>query len=240
MSRLSCVCLLALLVLVANNSYAVTLPDFSFDIQSQRISQDIAAGLNREFIITAGYDIGFTRTSGYTVSENIQLTGFDPGPAVRDNWKTSTESIWTTNRFNQPIVVTVNFVQSNANQIVTVREGPGAGDTRNWYSGWPQGQASAAPWAHEIGHYFGNFDEYSGAGVNPNGSFGNEPGLMGMGTNGPPGTELTLFDRQYQFVADWAASQRGSVSAPEPATCLLVASGLAGILFIKRRKRKLV
>ena len=237
-SRLSCACTLALLVLVANLSNAVTLPDFSFDIPSQTIPfHEVAAGLNKEFVVPVSYDIGFTRASGYNVTENIQFTGFDPGPAIRDNWKTSTESIWTTNRFNQPVVVTVNFVQNNPNQVVKVMEGPGRGDAGTWFSGWPQGQASAAPWAHEVGHYLGNFDEYPGGGVNPKGSFGNEPGLMGLGTNGPPGTELTLFDRQYQFVADWAATQGGSVSAPEPATSLLVTSGLAGILFIKRRKR---
>jgi hypothetical protein len=86
---------------------------------------------------------------------------------------------------------------------------------------------------------FGNYDEYPGGGVNPSGSFGNQPGFMGQGLNGPPGTELALFDRQYQFVADWAASQRGSASAPEPSTFFIIAFGLVGIVFLQERMKKL-
>lgn len=240
-SRLSCVCILTVLVLLAKNSHALTLPDFQSDIQPQTISQFITAGLNHEFAHTASYDIGFTQTSGYNITEKIQLTGFDPGPAVRDLWETSTESIWTTHdRFNQPIVVDVQFVEENAHQLVNVTEGPGRGDVSNWFSGWPAGTGSVAPWAHEVGHFFGNFDEYPGGGVNPNGSFGNEPGFMGLSLNGPAGTELTLFDRYYQFVGSWAATQAGAVAAPEPATFLLLASGLGGILLNKMRRKKLV
>jgi hypothetical protein len=240
-SRLSCVCLLTVLVLVTKNSHALTLPDFSFDIQPQTISQFMTGGLNHEFGWTASYDIGFTQMNGYNVTERIQLGGFDPGPAVRGLWETSTESIWTTpDRFNQPTMLDVQFVEVNAHQFVNVHEGPGGGDTSNWFSGWPEGTASPAPWAHEVGHYFGNFDEYPGGGVNPNGSFGNEPGFMGLGLNGPAGTELTLYDRYYQFVGNWAATQPGAVGAPEPATFLLMAAGLGGILLSKIRKTKLL
>ncbi len=110
-SRLSCLCILPVLVLAANNSHAFCLPDFSFDIPPQTIS---IGG-------TWSYDIGFTRASGYNVTLKIQLTGFDPGPAVWDAWKTSTENIWTTHhRFNVPIVLNVQFVEKHANQVVDV------------------------------------------------------------------------------------------------------------------------
>ena len=235
-SRLSCICLLTVLVLVTKNSHALTLPDFSFDIQPQTISYFLSAGLNHEFGNTASYDIGFTQTSGYNVTERIQLTGFEPGPAVRHLWETDTESIWTTpDRFNQPIVIDVQFVQDNAHQFVNVTEGPGGGDTSNWFAGWPEGTASPAPWAHEVGHYFGNFDEYPGGGVNPNGSFGNEQGSLMAGGQGPSGMGLGMFDRYYQFVGAWAATQ--VVGAPEPATFLLMAFGLGGLLLNKMRKK---
>jgi len=249
--RVTCL-LLSVLVLIGRTAHALVLPDFSFDIPTQRIQDTALVGLNHEFLLTVGYDIGFTQKSGYNVTENIQLTGVDPGVSVKNLWKTSTEDIWTTrNRFNQPVIVTVQFVGQGANNTVAVLPGlppsisrPDAfrGNELTWFAGWsgpigsPNGTGSPAPWVHEIGHMFGNFDEYPGGGVNPNGSFGNEPGLMGISLNGPPGTELRLFDRQYQFVADWALAQVGAV-APEPATVLLMSSGLGGILLLWRRTR---
>jgi hypothetical protein len=237
-SRLSCICIFTILVLVAKSSHALTLPDFQSDIQPQTISQFMTGGLNHEFGWTASYDIGFTQTSGYNVTEKIQLTGFDSGPTVRNLWETSTESIWTTHdRFNQPIVFDVQFVENNFHQLVNVTEGPGRGDMLHWFSGWPGGTGSPAPWAHEVGHMFGNFDEYPGGAVNPNGSFGNEPGSLMAGGEGSSGTGQGMFDRYYQFVGDWAATQAGVVGAPEPPTFLLIASGLGGLLLNKMRKR---
>ena len=144
--------------------------------------------------------------------------------------------------------MTLQFVDQGAHHAVTVSPGlptsvSDRGNELHWFAGWSgpigsgtTGTGSAAPWAHEVGHMFGNFDEYPGGGVNPNGLFGNEPGLMGQSLNGPKGTELTLFDRQYQFVADWAIGQTRA-TAPEPATFLLIASGLGGILLSWRRIR---
>jgi hypothetical protein len=194
-SRLFCIAILTVLILVAKNAHAFCLPDFSFDIPPQTVS---IGG-------TWSYDIGFTRASGYNVTLRIQMTGFDPGPVVRDLWKTSTQNIWTTHdRFNVPIVVNLQFVEKHANQVVDVTQGPGSGTQFIWYSGWPAGSGNPVPWAHEVGHMFRNFDEYPGGFVNPDGSFRNVPdGLMGSGR--------TMFDRYYQFVADWAATQAEAV-----------------------------
>ncbi len=247
--RVTCLCILSVLLLVGKISHALVLPEFPFDIPSQTIRDFVPAGLNHEFLMPVGYDIGYTQQSGYNITQNIQLTGVDPGLSVKDFWKTSTEGIWSArDRFNQPILVSVHFVNQGANHMVAVSPGlptsnSNRGNELHWFAGWSgpigsrtTGTGSAAPWAHEVGHMFGNFDEYPGGGVNPNGSFGNEPGLMGNSLNGPPGTELKLFDRQYQFVADWASAQVGA-AAPEPATVLLMASGLGGLLFHWRRMR---
>ncbi len=253
-SRLLCLCAVSVIILITRTSHAVVLPDFPFDIPSQTVRDLVPAGLNHEFIMPVSYDIGFTRQSGYNVTQNIQLIGFDPGPLVKDLWKTTTEAIWTTrDRFNQPINVTVNFVDQGANHIVTVGSGlppsildPKAfrGNQLHWFAGWSDpignlstGTGSAIPWAHEVGHMFGNYDEYPGGGVNPSGSFGNEPGFMGQGLNGPPGTALKLSDRQYEFVTRWASGQL-TVAAPEPATLLLVASGLGGLLLHRRIRHR--
>jgi hypothetical protein len=243
-------CALNLLLLIPKYSYAVLLlPEFPFDIPAQTINTTVLAGLNNEFLITVGYDIGFTQKNGYSVTEKIQLTGVDPGPAVKDLWKSSAENIWTTrDRFNQPINVNVQFVGQGGNNTVAVLPGlppsiskPDAfrGNEVTWFAGWsaigtPNGTGSPAPWVHEIGHMFGNYDEYPGGGVNPNKSHGNEPGLMGLSLGGPTGTALTLFDRQYQFVADWAFGQT-IAAAPEPLTFLLIASGLGGLVLLGRK-----
>src|SRR5262245_649891 len=191
--RLSYVCTLTILILVGENAAAFCLPDFPFDIQPQTIS---ISG-------TWSYDLGFTRGSGYNVTLKIQLTGFDPGSVVKELWKTSTEKLWTTHdRFNVPIVVNIQFVQGNAHVLVDVTEGPGRSTHFIWYTG------SGNPVPHEVGHMFRNFDEYPGGFVNPDGSFGNVPdGLMASGQ--------TMFDRYYQFVADWAATQQGA----KPTAC---------------------
>jgi hypothetical protein len=213
----------------AASSFAVMIPDLGFDIPVERIQGILSAGLNHEFGNIISYDIGFTKAAGYSVSMNLQLTGFDPGPSVRQLWETDTERIWTTSdRFAKPIVFDLRFSNQNPNHIVTVSPGAGRGDVNNWFAGWPAGTGSPAPWAHEVGHFLGNYDEYPGGGVNPNGSFMNVPdSIMGTGT--------TVYDRHYSFVADWAASH----SAPEPASVMLVALGMITLLpllpYIKRR-----
>ncbi|MGC3974767.1 MAG: PEP-CTERM sorting domain-containing protein [Nitrospira sp.] len=248
--RLISLCALPLLLLIPKYAYAVLLlPDFPFDIPAETIRTTVLAGLNNEFLITVGYDIGFTQKDGYNITEKIQLTGVDPGPAVKDLWKSSTENIWTTrDRFNQPINVSVQFVGQGGNNTIAVLPGlppsiskPDAfrGNELTWFAGWsavgtPNGTGSPAPWVHEIGHMFGNYDEYPGGGVNPNKSHGNEPGLMGLSLGGPTGTALNLFDRQYQFVANWAFGQTIAM-APEPSSFLLIASGLVGLLITRRR-----
>lgn len=247
--RFACVCALNAFLFIPTCAYAVVLlPEFSFDIPTQTIRGTVLAGSNNEFLMTVGYDIGFTQKNGYNVTEKIQLTGVDPGSAVKDLWKSSTENIWTTrDRFNQPINVNVQFVGQGGNIAVAVLPDlppsvskPDAfrGNELTWFAGWsavgaPNGTGSPAPWAHEVGHMFGNYDEYPGGGVNPNRSHGNEAGLMGLSLGGPTGTALSLFDRQYQFVADWARGQTVA-AAPEPTTFLLLASGLGGLLLTRR------
>jgi MYXO-CTERM domain-containing protein len=197
------------------SSFAIVIPDLGFDVPVQRVDGILSGGLNHEFGGTISYNIGFTEAAGYSISEDIRLVGVDPGSTVKQLWETDTERIWSTaDRFDKPVVVDVRFVDQNPNQVVTVHPGPGRGDVQNWYVGWPSGTGSPAPWAHEVGHFFGNYDEYPGGAVNPNGSFMNvSDSIMGTGS--------TVYDRQYSFIADWAA---GFASAPEPASLLIMSA----------------
>lgn len=215
----------------ASPSFAILIPDLSFDIPTQHIQSLLSAGLNHEFGNIIAYDIGYSRATGYSVTVDLQLIGVTPAPAVTQRWESDTERIWSTaDRFAKPIVLDVRFVEQDPHHVITVKEGPGRGDTSTWYTGWPQGQGSPAPWAHEVGHYLGNYDEYPGGGVNPNGSHQNEPSsLMGTGT--------ALFDRQYSFVADWAATY----AVPEPSSLIITGLGaftmLAALLIPQVRRR---
>ncbi len=214
-------------------SQALLIPELPFDVPVQRIQGFLSAGLQHEFGGPVTYDIGYARASGYSVTLALQVTGFDPGPAIKQHWESDTERIWSTrNRFAQPILFDLRFVGQNAHQAITVREGPGRGDMLNWYSGWPAGTGSPAPWAHEVGHYLGNYDEYPGGGVNPNGSLTNVPdSLMGTG--------LTLYDRHYNFIADWAAVY----AVPEPSSLIIVSLGGATMLatmLIPRLRRRIL
>ncbi len=152
-------------------SAAVLIPDLAFDVPTQRIQASLSAGLNHEFGNTVAYDIGYSRASGYSITLDLHLTGVDPGSAIKQHWESDTERIWSSrDRFAKPIVFDVRYVEQNPHHMITVKEGPGRGDVENWYAGWPHGTGSPAPWAHEVGHMVGNYDEYPGGGVNPNGS----------------------------------------------------------------------
>jgi PEP-CTERM motif len=222
------------------------------DLSRETVARPITGGLNHQFGWTARYDIGFTAATGiFDVALNINLTGADPGDALRAIWERGIENAWSRRfsimqdqQFVYDILFDVAFVQANSHHTVTVHNGTGAVNMLNWYterpSGWPQDRQGLTA-AHEAGHMFGNFDEYVGGGVNPDGSFGNVPdSLMGALLTG------TLYDRHFQFVADWATGKDPShafavvTSVPEPTSVILLLSGAAGLASAawKRRQRR--
>jgi len=119
------------------------------------------------------YDIG---VSGGQVLINldIQLTGYNPGTALKNQWETGIEGIWsnkyavTDGTYGYPIVVDVHWVTAKADQVVEVFNSYGNYDMNDWYTvtDWgPDYHDEMA--AHEAGHMFGLYDEYWGGATDP-------------------------------------------------------------------------
>jgi serralysin len=114
------------------------------------------------------YDLGANGTA-VKVEVRIDLVGADPGSLVR-TWEKGAEAIWNEKVFfsdGQRLYAfqfDVDFVNSNAHHTVTVHAGSGRANMTNWYTiaeGWGNSYQDEIA-AHEIGHMFGNFDEYAG------------------------------------------------------------------------------
>jgi hypothetical protein len=238
--------LVLIVVLSVTASGALALPLDT--IPTETIVRPMTGGLNHEFAWSAGYDIGFSAATGnFDIGLRINLIGADPGDTLRTTWERGIENTWshrfslTDNDRAHGVVFDVMFVDANPHHTVTVHSGTGNANMLNWYtenpSGWPQDRQGLLV-AHEAGHMVGNFDEYPGGAVNPNGSFGNVPdSLMGSLLSD------TLYDRHFQFVVDWAAGQEATQTVgapvPEPASILLLISGATGLISVawKRRRR---
>jgi len=121
------------------------------------------------------------------------------------------------------------------NQEVEVHPGSGRADMENWYLG-----DNAQTNAHEFGHMLGLFDEYWGGGINT--ALKDPPDddhLMGADP-----TSLAFGDGMkqsyYDFVLPWMAAidpDDSQVYAliPEPATGLILLTGVVGMALVRRR-----
>ncbi|WP_447601363.1 hypothetical protein [Nitrospira sp. Nam80] len=202
--------------LSAASAFAIMIPDLAFDIPAERIQGILSTGLNHDISAIISYDIGFTKPAGYTISVTLQLTGFDPGLPVKQLWETDTERIRTgRDGVAKPILFDLLFSNQNPNHME--KPGPGRGAVNKWSVGWPSGIGNHNPWADEVGHFLGNYDEYPA----------HADSTTGAGTS--------VYDWYHGSGADWAASH----SAPEPASFILVALGMITMLpllaHIKRR-----
>ena len=158
---------------------------------------------------------------------NIELTGYDLGTALRNQWESGVEYAW--GRQYDPIVLNRLWVATSglADGIVTFHQGLGHMDMLNWYtsgpSGWPESYEGMLA-GHEVGHMIGLYDEYYGGAVNPS-------TFYIMADLGP------VQARYHTRMVDWleVTSGRPSLnlaadSAPEPAAATLIAIGILGVL----------
>jgi len=183
------------------------------------------------------YDIGFFDET-LLVDVDIELAGEDPGPVLLNRWESGIESIWSTERFDIPIEFNVDWVAGDFDQYVTVTSGTGNWSMVDWYTvgagGWGDDYQEAIV-AHEFGHMISEWDEYAGGAVNPQTGLVDTGGLMAT-LSGP------TLDYYYDPFLNWyalksAVPEPTQNPAPEPATALLLAAGLAGSFAAWRLKR---
>lgn len=115
------------------------------------------------------YDLSFLNNESLT-SIMVDLVGDNAG-ATADVWRNGVNDIWNNKAFFSDgtrlyeIKMNFQFVDSNAHQTVNVHSGTGQTNMTNWYlnnpGGWPNSMHDEIA-AHEVGHMFGNFDEYAG------------------------------------------------------------------------------
>lgn len=127
------------------------------------------------FIWNVRYDLSFENSESLTTLK-IDLVGADPG-ALAAQWKAGINDIWNDKAFFSDggrlyeVKLKADFVDAGAHHTVTVHPGSGAKATNmtNWYlsdpGGWPNHMHDEVA-AHEVGHMFGNFDEYAEGATN--------------------------------------------------------------------------
>lgn len=146
------------------------------------------------------------------VSLDIQFVGYNPG-SVLNVWEDGIESVWSdqfviaaTSGDLLRVMVDVDFVDSDAHHIVESHAERGRGDMLNWYpvdwGGWPDSYQDQLA-AHEVGHMFGNYDEYSSGAVNPT-----DPGTWSVpGSIMGGALSAQIYPRHYTPFVDWLESQ---------------------------------
>lgn len=138
----------------------------SFDTKAISYFENRADG---GFAWDVRYDLSFLNSESLTTLK-IDLVGDDPG-TLAAQWKDGINDIWNNKVFFSDgsrlyeVKLNCDFVDGGAHHTVNVHAGTGSSDMNNWYlsnpSGWPDDMHDEIA-AHEAGHMFGNFDEYSG------------------------------------------------------------------------------
>ena len=198
------------------------------------------------------YDIGFADLE-LNVQLRILFVGDDPGATLEQTWENGIEDMWS-RKFDivdGDFHYHVNFdavffdlsPQDPVHHVVTVTSGQGGGDMLHWYTTCDWGEAYNGKFAaHETGHMFSLYDEYTGGAVNPVDPVIDYTSIMGD-------LRGVAYERHYQPFLDWlepAADGRLLYLAvydpdwinpviPEPAAICLLAFGCL-IIMSKRRK----
>ncbi|MBN1183398.1 MAG: hypothetical protein JXB49_13990 [Bacteroidales bacterium] len=161
---------------------------------------------------TASYRVDFdSRKCVLNVTVRIKL---DPDNDITDEevqnamnrWEPAIENAWT-NQFPielkdgdcsckaYTLNVDVQFVETNEHHTVRIERGPGRANMTRWFHDSTGGTA-----AHEVGHMFGNVDEYP-ADECPNRVVTNDGSIMRSSQTG------SVRERHYEQFIDWISSK---------------------------------
>ena len=178
----------------------------------------------------ARYDIGYF-DDAINVRLNMRNSGDYDGDML-DRFEYGVEDMWTTDRFDTPIEVDFNWVETDYNYSINVDDQYGRSSWSHWYTSGPWGdsyQEEVA--AHEVGHFLGNYDEYESAWyIDPATGLVNTGGLMHT-LRGDP------LDYYYDDILEWFDNKTIITSSvPVPASIWLLMSGVV-VLFRLRRIR---
>lgn len=114
------------------------------------------------------YDLSFLNNESLTTLK-VDLVG-DAAGSMEAVWRNGVNDIWNNKAFFSDgsrlyeVKTNFSFVENGEHHTVTVHNGTGRSDMLNWYTdeaGWPDSAEDEIA-AHEVGHMFGLFDEYSG------------------------------------------------------------------------------
>ena len=192
------------------------------------------------------YDIGVienTLTIGSTI-QFIPSTPLDLSTKIAE-WDLGIDQIWN-NQYQVtngteyiPIAFDVDLGTSfsTADYVVNVSASPGRSNMLNWDM-FDSGLVAA----HEYGHMFGLFDEYSGGAQDPDHPLLDSSSIMGSLWGSPK-------PRHYQAFVDWIGEQTDQSwqliafdtstplhETPEPSTFFLFGSGIAVLIVWRTMK----
>jgi hypothetical protein len=155
------------------------------------------------------YNIAFVNQT-LQIELNIQLVGDDPGASIRQQWKEGIEGIWSNQYdivdgiYKYPIIVKLNWVNSNPHHVVTVHNAWGRDNMLNWYTnpiwGWWYRDEIAA---HEAGHMLGLYDEYKDDGVIDENDGALDPATLFTTTNSIMADLGPSRDWHYEQILEW-------------------------------------
>jgi len=155
------------------------------------------------------YNIAFVDQT-LQIELNIKLKGDDPGASIKQQWEEGIEGIWSNQYdivdgiYRYPIVVELNWVDSNYHHEVTVHNTWGRDNMLNWYTnpfwGWWYRDEIAA---HEAGHMLGLYDEYKDDGVIDENDGALDPATLFTTTNSIMADLGPARDWHYEQILEW-------------------------------------